>query len=314
MTIRTIFIFFLLMRSLSAYAQTPGFDLQGHRGARGLMPENTVPAFMLALDSGVTTLEMDLAVTKDKQLVVSHEPWMSAAYCLDPSGNEIQEKDEKKYNIFQMTYDEVKQWDCGSKGNSKFPEQKKIKASKPLLVEVIVAAENHIKNFSKYEVDYNIEIKSTPKEDNLFNPKPEEFSDLAYNLIDQYLPWDRVVIQSFDFRVLKYWHKKYPEVRLAALVENLKTVDDNLDDLGFVPDVYSPFYKLLNKSKVNYIHLQNPSRILKPGKRASKMRVIPWTVNDENEMTELKEIGVDGLITDYPNRARKLKLTFAGKR
>src|SRR5271154_1501859 len=123
MPIRITFFFFMVMNSFSANTQIPKFDVQGHRGARGLMPENTIPAFLLALDSGVTTLEMDLAVTKDKQIVVSHEPWMSAAYSLNPEGHEILEKDEKKYNIFQMTYEQVKQWDCGVKGNSKFPQQ-----------------------------------------------------------------------------------------------------------------------------------------------------------------------------------------------
>jgi len=205
-----IILFFFITSIFMYKPQVPKFDVQGHRGSRGLMPENTIPAFLLALDSGVTTLEMDLAITKDKQVVVSHEPWMSATFCLDPSGKEIKEKDERKYNIFQMNYDQVKEWDCGLKGNLNFPEQKKMKVSKPLLAEVIVAAENHIKNFTKYEVDYNIEIKSEIEGDGKFHPKPEEFSDLTYNLIDQYLPWDRVIIQSFDVRVLKYWHKKYP--------------------------------------------------------------------------------------------------------
>src|SRR5258708_36076366 len=113
MTFKIIFSFFILA-CLVFKPQIPKFDVQGHRGARGLMPENTIPAFLLALDSGVTTLEMDLAITKDKQVVVSHEPWMSAAYCLDPAGKEIKEKDEKKYNIFQMGYEQLKLWDCGS--------------------------------------------------------------------------------------------------------------------------------------------------------------------------------------------------------
>ncbi len=293
--------------------QVPKFDVQGHRGARGLMPENTIPAFLLALDSGVTTLEMDLSITKDKQVVVSHEPWMSAAYCLTPSGREIKEKDEKKYNIFLMDYEQVKQWDCGSKENSKFPVQKKLKVSKPLLSDVIIAAENHIKNFTKYEVDYNIEIKSEIETDNKFHPKPEVFSDLTYHLIDQYLPWDRVIIQSFDLRVLKYWHKKYPDVKLALLIDNLKTITENLNELGFVPDIYSPEYKLLDKNEVATVHSRTPSRELKPGQKPGKVRVIPWTVNDEKEMTELKEMGVDGLITDYPDRARKLNLTLRPK-
>lgn len=305
-----IFVSFFILACFMYQPQIPKFDVQGHRGARGLMPENTIPAFMLALDSGVTTLEMDLAITKDKQVMVSHEPWMSAAYCLNPSGQAIKEQDEKKYNIFRMDYEQVRQWDCGSKGNSNFPEQKKMKASKPLLADVIVAAENHIKNYTKYEVDYNIEIKSEAQSDGKFHPKPAEFSDLTYRVIDQYLPWDRVVIQSFDLRVLRYWHKKYPDVKLAFLVENLKTISENLNELGFVPDIYSPDYKLLDKNEVATVHSRTPSRELKNGQKISRMRVIPWTVNDEKEMTELKEMGVDGIITDYPDRAQKLNLTL----
>src|SRR3954464_10968 len=105
-----IILFFFVLSPFMAQSQVPKFDVQGHRGARGLMPENTIPAFLLALDSGVTTLEMDLVITKDKQVIVSHDPWMNAAFCLDPSGREIKEKDEKKYNIFQMEYEQVKEW------------------------------------------------------------------------------------------------------------------------------------------------------------------------------------------------------------
>lgn len=79
-----------------------------------------------------------------------------------------------------------------------------------------------------------------PEDDNKFHPTPKVFSDLVYNLINEYLPLDRIVIQSFDFRVLKYWHEKYPDVRLAALVENKKSIEQNLDDLGFIPSIYSP--------------------------------------------------------------------------
>ena len=188
-----------------------------------MRPENTIPAFLMALDSGVTTIELDVAITKDKQVVVSHEPWMSAAICLDPNGNAIPKKEETKHNIYQMNYDDVQQYDCGSKGNERFPEQQKIKVFKPRLSDVIIAVENHIKNFSIYEVDYNIEIKSLPQGDKKFHPTPQEYSELVFSLVDQYIPLDRLVIQSFDFRVLKYWHEKHPEVRLAALVENKKS-------------------------------------------------------------------------------------------
>ena len=293
------YVFVLLMLPLVVKAQvyTPKFDVQGHRGARGLRPENTIPAFILALDTGVTTIEMDLAVTKDKQLVVSHEPWMSAAICLDSSGKSFTAKDEKKFNIYQMTYDQVKQFDCGIKVNNKFPEQQKVNASKPLLYDVITAVEDHIRSYSRYEVDYNIEIKSDKETDNVFHPSPEEFSELVYNFIDEYLPWERIVIQSFDFRVLKYWHEKHPEVRLAALIENPNSVDFNLNELGFTPSIYSPDFRLLTRDKVEYMHQK-------------KMRVIPWTVNEIRDMLSLKGMGVDGFITDYPNRARKYKFTL----
>lgn len=299
---RSWLLFFILTGAAGASAQVyiPSFDIQGHRGARGMKPENTIPAFLYALDSGVTTLELDLAITKDKQVIVSHEPWMSASICLNPEGQPVNTKEERKFNIYKMTYAEVVQWDCGSKGNEKFPLQEKMKVSKPLLVDVILAVENHIKNYTRYEVDYNIEIKSLPESDDKFHPKPGEFSDLVYALLDQYLPMDRVVIQSFDFRVLKYWHEKYPEVRLAALVENKKTVDENLAALGFSPSIYSPYYKLLTAADIRNLH-------------SKKVRVIPWTVNEEKDMLILKGMNVDGFITDYPNVAGRYKRTLSLK-
>jgi glycerophosphoryl diester phosphodiesterase len=292
------FLYFFALTFTSVEAQQiyiPKFDLQGHRGARGLKPENTIPGFLLALDTGVTTLEMDLAVTKDKQLILSHEPWMAASICLKSDSSVISAKEEKKFNIYRMTYDEVIRFDCGSKGNEKFPEQEKIKATKPLLKDVIIAVENHIKNYTLYEADYNIEIKSAPEDDNKFHPAPAEYSELVYELIDQYLPWDRIVIQSFDFRVLKYWHEKHPDVRLAALVENKKSVTANLNDLGFTPSVYSPYFQLLSKEDLQLL-------------KQKKIRVIPWTVNEVDDIKKMRELGVDGLITDYPNRAAQLGL------
>lgn len=307
MRIPFLLLLVLIILPLKAQIFLPKFDVQGHRGARGLKPENTVPAFLAALDLGVTTLEMDVVITKDKQVIVSHEPWMSFEICLDINGNPFKEKDEKKFNIFQMTYEQVKLFDCGSKVHPRFLEQEKAKANKPLLSEVIIAAENHLKNFTRYEVDYNIEIKSEKELDGKYQPKPEEFSDLVYALIDQYLPLDRVVIQSFDFRVLKYWHAKYPEVRLAALVENKKSVDENLQELGFIPSIYSPDFKLLSVEVVKELHTKIADS---NGRKHHKLRVIPWTVNEVSDMLVLKGMGVDGFITDYPDRANKYKLTL----
>lgn len=279
----------------SASAQyIPRFDLQGHRGARGLMPENTIPAFLEALNTGVTTLELDVVITGDGQVLVSHEPYMSHEMCLKPDGQTISAEEDQKYNIYRMTYAETQQFDCGLKPHPRFPEQKKIKITKPLLKHVIAAAEDHIKSYTLYEVDYNIEIKSVKGEEGKFQPSVEEFSEKVFEVINQYLPWERVVIQSFDFRVLQYWHKKYPQVRLAALVENKKSVEANLKELGFSPSVYSPDFMLI-KSQAAITALKK-----------KKIRVIPWTVNEPEDMKRLKAWGVDGIITDYPNRALEL--------
>ena len=288
---------FLLLSGTAVFAQIyiPMFDLQGHRGARGLRPENTIPAFLIALDSGVTTVELDLAITRDKQVIVSHEPWMSASICLQPDGSEISDQEEKAFNLYRMDYAEVQRFDCGSRRNDKFPEQGRMSVSKPLLKDVIHAIEHHIKSYSLYEVDYNIEIKTTPAGDNKYHPTPEVFSDLVYNLVDQYLPLERVVIQSFDFRILQYWHKKYPAVRLSALIENTKTVDANLQSLGFNPSIYSPYFGTLTKAKVDYL-------------KQLRIRVIPWTVNDVPDMKRMLQWKVDGFITDYPDRAASLGL------
>lgn len=283
-----------------AQGYIPKFDLQGHRGARGLKPENTIPSFIAALEAGVTTIELDVVITKDKQVVVSHEPWMAADICLKPDGTRITEGEDKLINIYQLTYEQVKQYDCGSKGNVRFPEQEKFKISKPLLKDVIAAVEDHIKSFTQYEVDYNIEIKSAKTGDGKYHPLPGEFSDLVYNLLNQYLPMERVVIQSFDFRVLQYWHTRYPSVRLAALVENTKSINENLKELGFTPSIYSPYYKLLTEEKIKEL-------------KALKLRVIPWTVNEPEDMKRLRTWGVDGLITDYPNRAAETGLGLKGK-
>lgn len=275
----------------------PKFDVQGHRGARGLMPENSIPAVLTALDSGVTTIELDVVVTRDRQLILSHEPWISASICYDSTGGLIAEKDEKKFNIYQMTYDQVRKFDCGSKASEEFPEQQRLVTSKPLLRDVVVAVETRIKSYNYYEVDYNIEIKSSPETDKKFHPSIEEYSELIYELMDQYIPMERLVIQSFDFRVLRYWHEKHPEIRLSALVANNKSIDANLEQLGFLPSVYSPQFKLIDKAKVQYLH-------------SKKIRVIPWTVNEVRDMLALKGMGVDGLITDYPNRSRRFRLTL----
>lgn len=268
------------------------FDLQGHRGARGLAPENTLQAFKKAIELGVNTLELDLAVTKDNQIVVSHEPWMNSDICLDSNGNSIDKANEKSFNIYQMTYEEVKSYDCGSEYNPAFPEQSLESAYKPLLKEVLHMADSLSKR-SRREISYNIEIKSLPQGDLLFHPKPADFVSLVMDLLQKETDLDKVNLQSFDFRILKEIKTSYPEVTLAALVYD-KGMDAALYELGFVPDIYSPYFPLVSENLVNEAHEMG-------------MKVIPWTVNETEHMKMLLNYGVDGLITDYPDRALDLR-------
>jgi glycerophosphoryl diester phosphodiesterase len=282
-----------ILLSQPMFAQT-AFDWQGHRGARGLLPENSIPAFRKALDLGVTTLELDVVVSKDKQVVVSHEPFFSADICTDPSGKPIAKGDEKSRNLYTYTYAEIQGFDCGSRGNPRFPEQQKQKVAKPLLGEVIRSMEAYRREKNLPAFRYSIEIKSTPAGDNVYHPGVAEFSDLVHRVITEQLSPDRFTLQCFDFRVLRYWHEKYPAVTLVALVENMRGAEKNLADLGFTPAVYSPYYQLLTgKDAVDAIHRLG-------------MKVIPWTVNDPDDMRRLKAWGVDGIITDYPDRIRGL--------
>lgn len=265
-------------------------EIQGHRGARGLMPENTIPAFLEALKIGANTLELDLAVTKDLELLISHEPYMKSSYCLDPEGKEIAKEDERSNNIYQMTYQEIKSFDCGTKVNSGFPEQQKFKVKKPLFKDLVEAVNIYLEDKEQKQVKYNIEIKSSPDEDNIFHPAPPEYSDLVYNFIQENLDPNWLNVQSFDFRILQYFHEKYPEIELAVLIGNTKTIEENLEELCFKPEIYSCHYKLLSKEKVEFLHEQN-------------MKVIPWTINEIADMEKIIAMGVDGIITDYPDRA-----------
>ena len=281
-----------IMVSLSLKSQE--LDVQGHRGARGLVPENTIPAFIRALEEGVTTLELDVVITKDKRVVISHEPYMSASICSKPNGQPVTNSEMQQFNIYQMTYAEVSRFDCGIRGNSRFPEQQKMAVSKPLLVDMIKQVENYLAEKGLPKVTYNIELKSTSKGDGISHPQVEEFADIVQAVLDQVLTNDRYTIQCFDFRVLKYYHQKYPDVDLVALVENMKGVKGNLKELGFVPEVYSPYHALLSRKDIEICHQEG-------------MKVILWTVNDRDRMEKLVNWGVDGIITDYPDRAKGLR-------
>lgn len=268
-------------------------DVQGHRGARGLLPENTIPAFIKAIELGVTTLELDLAVTKDKELLVSHEPYMGAHLAIDSSGVEISKADELKHNIYLMTYEQIKSYDVGSKFVERFPEQEKLNVHKPLLKELVDEVNQYLKTNQLPPVRYNIEIKSGTEGDSVYHPTPAEYSQLVYDFITSEMDTTMLNIQSFDFRVLKYFYENYPEIKLAALVENEKSIEENLNDLGFQPEIYSCYFKLLDAEKVSWLQEKG-------------MQVIPWTVNETQDIKKVLDWGVDGIISDYPDRVLEL--------
>jgi glycerophosphoryl diester phosphodiesterase len=287
---KKIILFLIACLPMTAFAQL-SYDLQGHRGSRGLMPENTIPAMIKAMDLGVTTLELDLAITKDGEVILSHEPFMNPVICLTSEGQQIDSKDHS-YNLFQMTYQEILAFDCGSKIHSSFPQQVKFFATKPLLKDVFIVAEKYAKDMNLPAPHYNIEIKSSPEGDGVYHPEVAEFSDKVVMLIGEAIGWERVNIQSFDFRVLKYIHATYPEVPLAMLVEDAAKFDDYLGELGFKPHIYSPYFSELNPEIIKTL-------------QSKGMKVIPWTVNTTEQMENLLKMGVDGVITDYPNLAPK---------
>ncbi len=286
-----LLLFFCLFISLPTFEQTnPNFDIQGHRGCRGLLPENTIPAFLKALDLGVDTLELDTVVSLDHQLVVSHDPYFSAEISLDKAGNPIPLVKQLDYNIFKMNYAEIKLFDVGSLGNRRFPEQQKMKVSKPLLSEVFKETQKYIRQHKLKKVRYNIETKSTPTGDNIFQPIPAVFAKLLYQEIIKEKMQKSVTIQSFDVRTLQEFKKFKIKIPLVLLVENKDGVEKNIENLGFEPNVYSPNYLLVDEAMVKYCHSRG-------------IKVIPWTVNEIAEMEKIKLLNVDGIISDYPDRA-----------
>ena len=289
----------LIVNPLNAQSLPRVYDLEGHRGCRGLMPENTIPAFLKALSLGVNTLEMDVVISQDGQVVVSHEPYMNAEFCIRPDGVPVTKAEQKTLILYKMPYAEIKQYDTGSNGNGRFPEQQKRKTYKPLLSDVIAAAEAYRVENKLPLFSYNIELKSEADQYDVSQPQPAPFCRLVNTVLETAkLDPSRIVIQSFDFAILQEWNrqvvaKKMLTVRLSALVENIRGVAHNLEKLGFKPAIYSPNYQLIGRESIAELHQQG-------------IKVIPWTVNNPADMRRMLELGVDGLITDYPDRAKGL--------
>ena len=245
--------------------------MHGHRGARARRPENTLPAFEYAIQQGVDALEMDMAVTSDNVIVISHDPILHPPVCSGPV---------KAAAIHTLTLAQVRQWDCGAVRNPIFPNQEPVPGTRmPTLDDAFRLA-------SRGTFAYNIETKSFPEHPE-YTPKPDEFAKLVLAKIREYKLEKRVILQSFDWRTLIAMRKLAPEIRLSALTEN-----DTRDFAAIAKDaanaeIVSPIASLVTPEKVAAAH-------------AAALQVVPWTANTPAAWDMLIAAKVDAIISDDP--------------
>jgi glycerophosphoryl diester phosphodiesterase len=262
----------VLMGSMILMGAETRILVHGHRGARAMRPENTLPAFRYAIDAGVDVLELDMAVTKDNVLVVSHDPVLEPPVCTGPRASAV---------IHELTLAEVKEWDCGAVQNPHFPKQQTIKGARmPTLDEVFALSRGN-------EVQFNIETKSFPDKPQ-YTPPPEEFARLVLAAIRRHKLERRVIVQSFDYRTLIAMKKLAPEIRLSALMED----DDKRDFVTAASDaggaqIVSPNYKLVTPERIAAAH-------------AAGLQVVPWTVDNAEGWQRMVYAHADAIITDDP--------------
>jgi len=294
-------------------AQAHAFDLQGHRGARGLAPENTLEGFETALRIGVATLELDLAMTKDGVLVVSHDRRLNPDHTRGPDGQFLAREGP---SIRSLTFAEVRQYDVGrlkpgTDYAKTFPEQKSADGARiPALTELFDLA----KRLGANHVRFNIETKITPTS-GAETPDPETFAAAVAKAVREAGLVGRVSVQSFDWRTLMALKRIAPEIERVCLTAEAISFDTirrgapllprwtahlYIDDFaGSVPrmvaaagcQVWSPLYRNAKAGEI-------------AAAKALGLKVIPWTVNDPAHMEHLIALGVDGIITDYPDRLR----------
>jgi glycerophosphoryl diester phosphodiesterase len=263
------------------FAAVKKIEVQGHRGARSIKPENTLPAFQYALEQGVDTLELDLGVTKDGVVVVSHDPVISPMICLGPDGKAPAEG----IAINTLTLAELKKFDCGTLKHPRFPAQQPVPGTpKPTLEEVFALVAASPLPAAK-TVQFNIETKIVPREASR-TPSPEVFAKLVVELVRKHKLEDRTVIQSFDHRSLVAVKKLAPKIRIAPLV------GDSLPDW---PALIKATKAEIISPNLNWI---TPDTV--KAAQAAGARVIPWTANTAEEWDYLISCGVDGIITDDP--------------
>jgi glycerophosphoryl diester phosphodiesterase len=274
----------------------PEFYKVGHRGTRGLMPENTIPAMYKGLETGANTIEFDVHITKDGQVLVYHDASFTPSYTTMPDGKDILPAERANYTFYQMNYADIKPFIIGEKKYPAFPEQQQMRSYAPLLSEMIDSVEAYTKSHGIPAPYYLLEIKSAAKTDGVEQPAPEEFITKLMAVKQLQPLGKRLLVQSFDMRPLQVMHRRYPAVKLGFLTDDKKNgFEQHLQELGFTPGFYNPYYRLVTQELVNKCHEKH-------------IQIVPWTVQEPDEMKRLQTIGVDGIITDYPNRLKEAGL------
>ena len=254
---------------MMAADQTHRIEVHGHRGARALRPENTIPAFEYAIAHGVDVLELDMAVTKDGVVVVSHDPILHPPVCSGP---------KPMAAIHRLTLAELKEWDAAAFRIRIFRVNKSSQ-------EHACDARRSIRFAPKGKFKFNIETKIFAEHPEL-SPPPDEFVRLVLALIRRHRLESRIILQSFDFRPLHEMRKIAPEIKLAALYEGKpKSFVEITQEAG--ADMISPDYHLVTSEQVRESH-------------AAGFPVVPWTADKPEDWDRLVAAGVDAIITDDP--------------
>lgn len=253
----------------------------GHRGWRGCYPENTMQATEALFKGGFSAVEIDVVVTGDGQLLISHEPWIAADYCLDSKGKSIPREAEKSHNIFEMTAHQIKAYDCGSKCHPSFPLQQRSRQTKPFLQDFLAA-------FDWMDRHLFLEIKSHPDGDNLFHPSPEEYGAIIEKEMRAFPYLQNVYFMSFDERIIQQLKHNRPNWKVMLLTETADaTFDASVTSIW--PDAIGVHHPLITPEKVQKW-------------RNDSLQIFAWTVNEWPDINRVQQLGIDGIISDYPNR------------
>lgn len=245
------------------------------------MPENSVEGFVHAVSTGANAIELDVHITQDREIAVVHDPIVAEPFYRHP-------QNIRKMSIYESPSSLLVQWIFGELPDQKFPRQKKMKTHIPLLQHVVEAVEAYLVDHSLPHICYDIEIKSEPCNYGILQPHPSELCRIIIEKIRSLKISDRCILRSFDFNIIRILHEEYRDYPVCLITENNLSFRINTERLGFMPDFYSPVYTSCTDSDINEC-------------KRYGVRILPWTVNEPHLMRKFIELGVDGIVTDYPD-------------